>query len=479
MDRVLEAHGGRERLQAVERLMIAYRVSGSVETTLSYWFDRRGNMRKQTDNAMGEWIIIHEKGGGWEQDDNGQVRRLELIERGGGESDEAPLLLPYALGNKAHRLLEEPLAGVLRLSLAVGELLRLSLDPDTGRVASSKRGKGKNRETWGYQDYREVDGLPFPWEVTLKSAQGAMTFHLVTLAVNPAWGQTFFSKPPERNRARLTVQAVSKDDPQFSEHVSIPCQFDGSRAVITVKLNDDPAPRRFLLDTGSNRTILAPRVAQSLRLQGVAMGEAEGFGNRGPQSSLVALTSIKLEGMEITGLLTGVFQLPGGLDGILGYDVFRLAPFEIDFDASTVRWYPKGYTPSPNMIALEAPTPWRIPLLQVTLPAGLDEEKPFVAGFQWDTGNSGSWLLTRRWVKAHGWKERGTGMIGGVAGAERSGTVTLPWIRIAGVEIPNVQAQVFEELREYDGNVGMAFFRQYFRRFVLDYEARRAYLLPR
>lgn len=67
-----------------------------------------------------------------------------------------------------------------------------------------------------------------------------------------------------------------------NDQTTIPFELIGNRPIIELKLNDDPAPYRFVLDTGSGISVVSDEAAKRLKIKPVARGgTAKGIGGDG------------------------------------------------------------------------------------------------------------------------------------------------------------------------------------------------------
>lgn len=119
--------------------------------------------------------------------------------------------------------------------------------------------------------------------------------------------------------------------------------------VVSVTLNDTNAAR-FLLDTGSSVTIVAPAVAQAAGLPREARDtvELETLTGRtmGPVSTV---TSLRLGGAELRNVPVVVHDPGFGIDGILGNSVLARWRLTLDADQRLLRLAPVG-----SLVAAEA-----------------------------------------------------------------------------------------------------------------------------
>ncbi len=94
---------------------------------------------------------------------------------------------------------------------------------------------------------------------------------------------------------------------------------------------------RFLLDTGSDATVIIPRFAADLRCRIIGSHQGGVAGGRRANILLTRLNSVNIGGLETPLSVVGIYDLNkveepyGEVDGILGSDFWHKFPFTIDF----------------------------------------------------------------------------------------------------------------------------------------------------
>jgi hypothetical protein len=164
---------------------------------------------------------------------------------------------------------------------------------------------------------------------------------------------------------------------RFTNHrksVHIQAKVSNNLVVIPMRINDSP-PLYFILDTGVNTTLITePLLAYMLDLQMDELVYVFGLGGEGvieaarSTGNQIRIGSIQGEDMDLIVLPEGVlsfselFGFP--VYGIIGYDLFRAFPIEINYISSQVRIFRKpGY---------------RIPRRATVVPFELIGTKPYV-----------------------------------------------------------------------------------------------------
>ena len=94
---------------------------------------------------------------------------------------------------------------------------------------------------------------------------------------------------------------------------------------------------RFLLDTGSDGTVITPQLAIDLECKIIGSHQGEVAGGRRANILLTKLSSLNIGGVETSLSLVGIYDLNksrepyGEIDGIVGADFWLKFPFTIDF----------------------------------------------------------------------------------------------------------------------------------------------------
>jgi predicted aspartyl protease len=109
------------------------------------------------------------------------------------------------------------------------------------------------------------------------------------------------------------------------------------RRLITVLANlDDQLEVNLIVDTGAQRSVVSPRVAQRLNLgPPLRMQTLVGVG-QSPPVPVVRLDQLRVGASTVRGLEVFVYDLPALLaaDGLVGLDFLRRFRVTFDFDAA-------------------------------------------------------------------------------------------------------------------------------------------------
>jgi len=151
-----------------------------------------------------------------------------------------------------------------------------------------------------------------------------------------AQGERRMMMPPEKIALRF---------PAGKNVVEVPFEVDRDLMLIRLSLNDS-RPLRFVLDTGSQGTILNnPSVADSLHLNFVGTVQVRGTGS-GPMgsASIAEGVSFDIAGIALKGARLAVQPLRAGspfseYDGVIGRSVFDNLVAEVDWEKQLIRFY--------------------------------------------------------------------------------------------------------------------------------------------
>lgn len=166
---------------------------------------------------------------------------------------------------------------------------------------------------------------------------------------------------------------------------------------IEVAVTVDGAPATFVLDTGSEYSVVSTRLARQLGLS-VAAGGARDFA-RGVS---IGIGPLLLPDQRVMVMPFDSFYARGRqIDGLLGYDVFDRYAVRIDVRARTLTFWEHGQFPPPPA-AIEVPLAFagRLPVLTATLLLSDDRRLP--VRLMVDTGASQSIMLRYPFASTHG-----------------------------------------------------------------------------
>jgi hypothetical protein len=149
------------------------------------------------------------------------------------------------------------------------------------------------------------------------------------------------------SKASAAPEVTVPPDP--SEPPTVPTiletAFDQARRLAVPVFIDNKGPYEFVVDTGSNRSVISTEVADFLRLPEV--GTAPVHGILGAQSApLVKLDRMRTGAVSSSGLhVPKVARSRVGADGILGLDMLHSRRIVLDFHAQTFEISPSAQGP--------------------------------------------------------------------------------------------------------------------------------------
>lgn len=127
--------------------------------------------------------------------------------------------------------------------------------------------------------------------------------------------------------------------------VELPLTEIAGMVVVSLRLGDDPAPLRFVVDLARLNYVVTPAVADrlGLRARGVRYG-GELYGAGRSRVAFVALPPVRLGELELVGGQALVADLDGlsqqlcvPIDGVIGLDAYGSPAHELDYAAGVLR----------------------------------------------------------------------------------------------------------------------------------------------
>jgi predicted aspartyl protease len=449
------AQGGVERLStfrtfhALGRIQLSgFPIAGTVET----WYARPCDLRQAIDLGVYRMTAGCDDGIPWVLDANGQITAnrdsatiastaLACVTQG------FDYLRPGAVsaelrGAEAAPNPSDPPRLVLHLREPHGGELDLLLDPRTWLIVESRGTEQGHPVIGSYSDYRTVQGVPvaFAVEQRVPTVGQTMVITLETAAFDEPLPDTLFTLP----RAPLRDFAF----PGGSGAVTAPVLYAENLLFIAVSVAGG-APVNFVIDSGAGTTVLDSAYAVRLGVHGTA--SLPGMGGGGVRrAELATLPPLEVVGLRLesqTGAilpLTEMVEAATGVPaaGILGFDFLSRFVTRIAYADRTVTfWDPDTFATRYRAFGSTVEAPLVMNLF--SLPATVDQGCS--GTILLDTGAAHS-LLGRAFAERCGALER-TGVTSaatGIAGEERSRTVRLDSLRVAGFTVvrPTVGLQI-------------------------------------
>ena len=189
----------------------------------------------------------------------------------------------------------------------------------------------------------------------------------------------------------LTVVAVSS----APAGVTVPFAWTPGQIEVAVTVNGTPAA--FVLDTGSEYSVVSERLAHRLALT-LETGGVRDFAN-GVALGVGALT---LRDQRVMVMPFDTYYARGRqIEGLLGYDLFDRYAVKIDWLGKTLTlWEPSDFVPPTVAEVVPITFAGRLPVVASTLHLGGDRRLP--VRLMVDTGASQSIMLRHPFATTHG-----------------------------------------------------------------------------
>jgi len=176
--------------------------------------------------------------------------------------------------------------------------------------------------------------------------------------------------------------------------VTVPFVWTPGQIEVAVIVNG--ASATFLLDTGSEYSIVSTRLAQQLRLTVEPRGARDFAGG-----VTLGVGPLVLPDQRVMVMPFDTYYARGRqIDGLLGFDVYDRFALKIDWGAKALTfWERDGFTPPAVAVAVPIEFSGRLPVLTATLQ--LDSSSPLTARLMVDTGASQSVMLRHPFSMKH------------------------------------------------------------------------------
>jgi Aspartyl protease len=177
--------------------------------------------------------------------------------------------------------------------------------------------------------------------------------------------------------------------------VGVPFVWTPGQIEVAVTVNGTPAT--FLLDTGSEYSIVSTRLAKQLELVMEPRGARE-FA-RGVS---LEIPPIRMTDQRVMIMPFDTYYARGRqIDGLLGFDLFERFAVRIDWRAKTLTFWERGVF-TPPKAAIEVPIEFagRLPVIAATLQLSAGRRLP--VRLMVDTGASQSIMLRHPFATTHG-----------------------------------------------------------------------------
>lgn len=452
---MIEAHGG-VGLAKFKSLYQETSLGSDGGATLTVWRES-GRFARISRTVVGETRILHDGATAWETDENGYVRNLEPIEARESRMTGALTDFTWNLAHPTSPLgvvseAETSMGRRLTCTLATGEHVSLFVDPLKGWVKRVEWPEGPGGP-WvaRFDDYRMIEGLAFPFKISITTGGRTETQTVISLAVNPNIQKSWFAPP-----SLSLPECLSRPEGP----ITFPEAFgQQNQVVVPVKLHGRET--RFLLDSGAAGTVLNPGLLRWLNTPTVPLGLVQTADNQIKETRLTRLTLIEVGTLAFRDPVVVASPLPPRMPGLLGYQFFHPYPVEINFLTGALIIHSEGGFLLPSgALVLTLSLARRLPTVTGFIP-GVGEARLVV-----DTGFPDGWTFFSRWAERHHLP------------VDR-GHINLDTITLGGTAFKNVRAAILPRNEvETDGLLGMEMLSR-MARVVFDYRGRRLILIPR
>lgn len=257
----------------------------------------------------------------------------------------------------------------------------------------------------------------------------------------------------------------------------IPFEFVHNEVVVQVRIGGK-GPYRMLLDTDTDPSAIDTATAQELGLTQSSKGyPASGGGKDGSVFHLTRLPLVEIGNVGVKDVAAGSIdlsklaakmQMP--IHGVLGYSFLRDRIIQIDYPASTIRFF----TESPHPGILNAPNTVNTVATSFRYDEGVLIDSVFVNGQRLkatlDTGSSGTFALTPEALNLLGIQEQVSSGESeesvGYNGAYESKTGILKSLRIGRLSVDSAPATLWlpgtgHDQKKFQLNIGNGFFKDF------------------
>jgi hypothetical protein len=393
----LAAVGGSERIARVRSI---YRTATSdedgLEGTREEWITARLNRKEKIDHGHDQSVTVLNGSHAWLRDWNGKRQKLAAYDLEVQE-DTAILHSFAALEGRAGaaEYAGDTLDGkavMLHFHPTLGLELTYYLDKGTHLPIKADWPSFDGPMTTTFSDWREVGGLKVPFAEN--QSDGINTTKLQIKQVEFNGKHTRFAPP-----------AAGTDDTFFltSGPVAVPFNFQSKHIIFETQLNAQP-PIWFLMDTGSNYSIINEARMEQFRLRSYGGLKTEGGANTANGSYVEGVT-YRVGQMEVRNQRAAVLSLAGlekvfgmPLGGILGYDFISRFVIAIDYGKQTITFYPANYRYRGRGVAAPFFMQGQQPYMKESITV---KGETMPALFILDVGAADTLTLTTPFVKEH------------------------------------------------------------------------------
>ena len=398
-----DAMGGAEALAGTESVHVVSRIKTmGLEGTLEQWWVADGRYRQALDLA-GVYSLTNvyddRSKSGWVLDQNGQTRRIS------GVSAKDELTEAY-FGTYSH-LVDDRMTGTIAENDGT-----VDIEPeggarttwylgDNGLPSKCERKQADLDRTIELSEWREVDGVQFPFRIHEFSNidKSEVDIEVVEVSRNVPVDDALFVEPQQKSADYQFVAGPAARD--------IPFDLYGNHIFLKTQVGD-AEPTWFLLDTGAQMSCLDADYAQQLGIEGRGDAAGRGAGEGTADMSLAENVTFRVPGVEFTEKTVAITALTGSfghfegrkVDGILGYGFLSRFVVELDYERRRLNIHdPRWYEAPHGADVLPMTMTHGIPTIAVEMkPFG---REPLSLKMVVDTGAGDSLFLNRPLVEEH------------------------------------------------------------------------------
>jgi hypothetical protein len=314
--------------------------------------------------------------------------------------------------------------------------------------------------TTTYGDYREIDGVHYPYSTVVGTGNPKADQHLhaaaVVFAASPVAADL---RRPQNERTGTIAGATS---------TTIPFQLDNpykGHIVVTVSVNGS-RPLHVIFDTGGSN-VVTPEIAREIGLKGAGSVAVGGAGEQETTAQIASGATLRIGAATLTKQQFGIFPLPRSLvkmtarypvDGIVGYEILKNFVVSIDYVKRTLTLTDPAafrYAGTGAAIAFTSAT---VPVIPATFDG-------VPGSFMFDTGNAFYNTISQGFLEAHALALPGKVLVqssGNLGGAIRPRLVRVPEIGIGPYRVAHPVFAVTNTSKgslagtTFSGNIGQA-----------------------
>src|ERR1035437_9328704 len=341
LNMMTEARGGREKM---DRLRNMYQFGSTIEGGLPGSFEEWSTARLQhrqiyERTGIDSTLTVNDGRRGWLRDWNGSVHALEGIDAQNEIADAYQNRYLLTGTSLAHtELVGVDKTGkfyILECFPQGGRTITYYIDKHTYLPTKSERLNDANVLTTYFSDWRDVEGIKFPFNIRRSTGGSAhdTVIHIKSIVFNLSDLSGAFAAPQHQvYDTRFSVGSRS---------LHIPFKRNNNFILLQGSINGS-APLWFILDTGASITVVNKDRASELGLK--LFGDLQ-IGTSGASTNLSIARDVtfSLRGAEVVHQRAGaislsIFETGLGLPmgGILGYDFISRFVISIDFDTRTI-----------------------------------------------------------------------------------------------------------------------------------------------